>query len=90
VCAASASTLKFVPYADLASRRTKENGACAVVGLIASAQAADLPPAQEAEVILRDFRFHTGEALPELRMHYRTVGSPSGEPVLIQHRRMRS
>lgn len=60
-------------------------GAFAAVGLIASAQAADFPPAQEAEVILRDFRFHTGETLPELRMHYRTVGSPSGETVLILH-----
>src|SRR5208337_4973937 len=53
--------------------------------MIASAQAADVPPAREAEVTLRDFRFHTGETLPELRMHYRTVGSPSGEPVLILH-----
>ena len=44
-------------------------GAFAAVGLIASAQAADFPPAQEAEVILRDFRFHTGETLPELRWH---------------------
>src|SRR5690348_14293598 len=60
-------------------------GAFAAVGLIASAQAADAPPEQEADISLRDFRFHTGETLPELRMHYRTVGSPSGEPVLILH-----
>jgi homoserine O-acetyltransferase/O-succinyltransferase len=60
-------------------------GALPAVLLIASAQAADVPPAQEAEVTLRDFRFHTGETLPELRMHYRTVGSSSGEPVLILH-----
>lgn len=33
----------------------------------------------------RDFRFHTGEILPELRLHYRTVGNPTGEPVLILH-----
>ena len=60
-------------------------GALAAVSLIAAAHAADFPPAQEAEVTLRDFRFHTGETLPELRMHYRTMGSPSGEPVLILH-----
>ena len=60
-------------------------GALAAVLLIAAAHAADFPPAQEAEVTLRDFRFHTGETLPELRMHYRTMGSPSGEPVLILH-----
>jgi homoserine O-acetyltransferase/O-succinyltransferase len=34
---------------------------------------------------VRDFRFHTGEVLPELRLHYTTVGVPTGEPVLILH-----
>jgi len=34
---------------------------------------------------VRDFRFHTGEVLPELRLHYTTVGAPTGEPVLILH-----
>lgn len=52
---------------------------------IAAAHAADLPPVQEADITLHDFRFHTGETLPELRMHCRTIGSPSGEPVLILH-----
>jgi homoserine O-acetyltransferase/O-succinyltransferase len=44
-------------------------GALAAVLLIAAAHAADFLPAQEAEVTLRDFRFHTGETLPELRIH---------------------
>ena len=35
--------------------------------------------------MVRDFRFHTGEVLPELRLHYTTVGAPTGEPVLILH-----
>ena len=30
----------------------------------------------EADVILRDFRFHSGETLPELRIHYATLGTP--------------
>ncbi len=34
---------------------------------------------------MRDFRFHTGETLPELKLYYTTVGAPSGEPVLILH-----
>ena len=34
---------------------------------------------------MRDFRFHTGDVLPEMRIHYTTVGSPTGEPVLILH-----
>lgn len=43
-------------------------------------------PAPEAATwVVRDFRFHTGETLPELRLHYHTVGEPAGEPVLILH-----
>ena len=59
--------------------------ACAAVSLAGAAHAAEIPPMQEADAILHDFRFHTGETLPELRMHYRTIGSPSGQPVLILH-----
>ena len=65
-------------------------GALAAVLLTAAAHAADVPRAQEADVTLRDFRFHTGETLPELRIDYRTIGSPSGEPVLILHGTARS
>jgi homoserine O-acetyltransferase len=35
--------------------------------------------------MVRDFKFQTGEVLPELRLHYTTVGAPTGEPVLILH-----
>jgi homoserine O-acetyltransferase/O-succinyltransferase len=49
------------------------------------ALAADYPAPKEASFIVRDFRFHTGEVMPELRMHYRTVGEPSGQPVLVLH-----
>ena len=35
------------------------------------------PPAiREADFVLRDFRFSTGETLPQLRIHYRTLGAP--------------
>src|SRR6267378_302530 len=47
--------------------------------------AADYPSPNEGEWIVRDFRFHTGDVLPELRIHYTTVGAPTGEPVLILH-----
>jgi homoserine O-acetyltransferase len=33
-------------------------------------------PAQDGVVTLHDFRFGTGETLPELRLHYLTLGSP--------------
>jgi len=47
--------------------------------------AADYPAPREGDWVVRDFRFHTGEILPELRLHYATVGAPTGEPVLILH-----
>lgn len=47
--------------------------------------AANYPVPQEGAWTVRDFKFHTGETLPELRMHYTTVGTPGGEPVLILH-----
>ena len=50
-----------------------------------SGLAADYPAPNQGEWIVRDFRFHTGEVLPELRLHYTTVGAASGEPVLILH-----
>ncbi len=57
-----------------------------VAALIAfAAMAADYPAPREGTWIARDFRFHTGEVMPELRLHYRTIGEPSGEPVLILH-----
>jgi homoserine O-acetyltransferase/O-succinyltransferase len=51
----------------------------------ALACAADYPAPKEGDWIARDFRFHTGEVMPELRLHYRTIGDPAGEPVLILH-----
>ena len=47
--------------------------------------AADYPPPKQGEWIARDFKFHTGEVMPELRLAYTTVGEPSGQPVLILH-----
>jgi homoserine O-acetyltransferase len=50
-----------------------------------SARATDLPQTEQGDWVAIDFRFHTGEIMPELRLHYTTVGTPSGEPVLILH-----
>ena len=55
----------------------------ALLPLTASAQNAATP--REAAWIAKDFRFHTGEVMPELRINYTTLGAPSGEPVLILH-----
>jgi len=49
------------------------------------AWAADIPAPKEGAWVVRDFRFHTGEVLPELRLGYTTVGAPTGEPVVVMH-----
>ena len=40
---------------------------------------------KEGSALLKDFRFHTGQVLPELRMHYTTLGDPKNEAVLVLH-----
>jgi homoserine O-acetyltransferase len=41
-----------------------------------AAQGPPLPQATEADFVVKDFRFDSGETLPELRIHYRTLGTP--------------
>ncbi|MFL6527202.1 MAG: alpha/beta fold hydrolase [Chthoniobacterales bacterium] len=62
-----------------------------LIGAI-STFAADYPPPTEHDFVIRDFKFASGETLPELRIHYRTLGAPqkdsSGKTtnaVLITH-----
>ena len=49
------------------------------------APAATYPEPREATWVARDFRFHTGEVMPELRLGYLTIGEPSGTPILVLH-----
>jgi homoserine O-acetyltransferase len=56
------------------------------------ALAADYPEPVQGDYIIRDFHFRSGESLPELRMHYRTLGQPQRDSqgvirnaVLIMH-----
>jgi homoserine O-acetyltransferase len=41
-----------------------------------SAAAADYPAPVEADAVFKNFHFQSGESLPELRIHYKTVGQP--------------
>jgi homoserine O-acetyltransferase len=50
-------------------------------------QAPTYPAPKEGDWTAKDFHFHTGDVMPELRLHYTTVGAPSGEPVVILHGR---
>ena len=60
--------------------------AAATAALLSNAGiAADYPAAKEGDWVARDFKFHTGEVMPEVRLHYRTVGEPSGQAALILH-----
>src|SRR5436853_5286450 len=56
------------------------------------ASAADYPPPTEGDYTIHDFKFASGEILPELRLHYRTLGKPEKDAegkttnaVLIMH-----
>jgi len=49
------------------------------------ALAADYPAPKEGEWVAKDFRFHTGEVFPQLKLHYTTIGDPRGEPVVVLH-----
>ncbi len=57
-----------------------------------SAWSADYPSPTESDFTIRDFKFASGETLPELRLHYRTLGKPEKDAqgkttnaVLIMH-----
>ena len=50
-----------------------------LIGLLAATpalQAAEYPEPASADHVIREFRFASGERLPELRIHYRTLGAP--------------
>ena len=40
---------------------------------------------KEAEFIVKDFHFRSGETLPEARIHYATIGMPGAKAVLVLH-----
>ena len=56
------------------------------------APAADYPTPTEGDLTIRKFKFQSGETLPELRIHYRTLGKPEKDAegkttnaILIMH-----
>ena len=57
--------------------------ALSIIALLCGAAAAAEP--QQGDFVIKDFRFHTGEVLPELKLHYVTIGAPTGQPVLVLH-----
>jgi homoserine O-acetyltransferase len=53
------------------------------LGFCGTLQAQETP--QNGSWVVKDFKFHTGEVLPELRLSYTTLGDPKNEAVLILH-----
>ena len=58
----------------------------------AGVRAADYPAPAQGDFVIENFRFTSGEMLPELRLHYRTLGKPARDAqgivrnaVLIMH-----
>jgi homoserine O-acetyltransferase len=57
-----------------------------LVLLCLSAFAAGYPPPAESDFVIHNFRFKTGETLPELKLHCTTVGTLRGNnAVLVMH-----
>ena len=50
-----------------------------------AAMAAEYPTPRQGDFIALDFKFHSGELMKELKLHYTTVGEPTGQPVLVLH-----
>jgi len=63
-----------------------------LLGIVRPLHGADYPAPAENDYAIRDFKFASGESLPELRIHYRTIGKTDKDPqgktgnaVLILH-----
>jgi homoserine O-acetyltransferase/O-succinyltransferase len=49
------------------------------------ASAADYPAPKPGDWVARDFKFHTGDVMPALKLHYVTIGDAAGIPVVVLH-----
>jgi homoserine O-acetyltransferase len=66
---------------ELSNRSTRRTLLVVVVGLaivlmLNISLAANLPTPQEGDFVIRNFQFKSGETLPELKLHYTTLGTP--------------
>jgi len=59
-------------------RTTAASLLCLSVGLVCQSivvRGAEFPTPTEGDFVIRDFRFGTGDTLPSLKLHYRTIGT---------------
>src|SRR6476620_7409254 len=50
--------------------------ACLIWSLRSTGQQTTVPEATEGDFVVKNFKFRSGESLPELRLHYTTLGEP--------------
>src|SRR5437588_3193916 len=88
ISAARAVVLCALACAVAAAQAAGRGGANSQTG----AQPPDYPAPFEGDYVIRDFHFRSGETLPELKLHYTTVGTPARDSagiirnaVLIMH-----
>ena len=51
---------------------------------LGAAYAQSMPQPKEGVWVAKNFRFHTGEVMPELKLGYITIGDPSGIPAPVE------
>src|SRR5215813_11307798 len=80
----SISSIGGVPHLDLIPRRAKMTIRAVLAALMLLGMAPAISPAaaqtvwpnlREGDLVLKDFAFASGEILPELKLHYRTLGT---------------
>ena len=47
--------------------------------------AADYPAPKEGDWVAKDFKFHTGEVMQQVKLHYTTIGDPSNPVIVVLH-----
>ena len=55
------------------------------LGVLAQTPSQNLPVPQSGVWTAKDFRFHTGQVLPEVKLGYTTLGNPANDAVVILH-----
>src|ERR1700676_2784630 len=72
--------MKFAFALSLCLAEKKIMSALRIIALLLvttlTSLAADYPAPAEGDYVIENFKFNSGETLPELRIHYRTIGKP--------------
>ncbi len=55
----------------------RRSWACFSLAMSCAAQQTPAPATSEGDFVVHNFQFRSGESLPELRLHYTTLGKPS-------------